>query len=211
VESPLIDPFVVTVEVKDSNDASKPAWRIVTQFANSGSGYIKKIYNGDQEFGGGIATSGQFNRAKDEDVGHTGTDYQYSSTHDQGGESFGDRMGSMAPDKAKVGGNAKGLDAVTWLAAEGARFAPVAALGSAGSPESRYFIKPSPDSWTGYKFLTTSDLMQSWKDAFGKAYNVSAATMAHVVADRGKDSTVEAQPPAGVHYNLTTGARHDQG
>jgi hypothetical protein len=35
--------------------------------------------------------------------------------------------------------------------------------------------------------------------------------MANVVANRGKDSTVEAQPPAGVHYNLTTGARHDQG
>jgi uncharacterized protein DUF4157 len=207
----LIDPFVVAVEIKDSNDASKPAWRIVTQFANSGSGYIKKIYNGDQEFGGGIATSGQFNRAKDDDAAHTGTDYLYSSTHDQGGESFGDRIGSMASDKAKVGGNAKGLDAVTWLAAEGARFAPVAALGSAGSPESRYFIKPNPDNWTGYKFLTTSDLMQSWKDAFGKAYNVSAATMATVVAERGKDSTVETRPPAGVHYNLTTGARHDQG
>ncbi len=207
----LIDPFVVLVEIKDSNDASKPAWRIVTQFANSGSGYIKKIYNGDQEFGGGIATSGQFNRAKDDDAARTGTDYLYSSTHDQGGESFGDRIGSMAPDKAKVGGNAKGLDAVTWLAAEGARFAPVAALGSAGSPESRYFIKPSPDNWTGYKFLTTSDLMQSWKKDFGMQYNISAATMAQVVASSGKDSTVETQPPAGVHFNLTTGARHDQG
>lgn len=89
--------------------------------------------------------------------------------------------------------------------------APIAALGSAGSPESRYFIKPNPDNWTGYKFLTTSDLMQSWKDDFGKQYNVLAATMAHVVADKGKDSTVEAHPPAGVHYNLTMGARHDQG
>ena len=86
-----------------------------------------------------------------------------------------------------------------------------AALGSAGSPESRYFIKPNPDNWTGYKFLTTSDLMQSWKDDFGKQYNISAATMAHVVTDKGKDSTVEAHPPAGVHYNLTMGARHDQG
>lgn len=117
----------------------------------------------------------------------------------------------MAPDKPKVGGNAKGLDAVTWLAAEGARFAPIAALGSAGSPESRYFIKPNPVSWTGYRFLTASDLMQSWKGHFGKQYNISAATMAHMVANSGKDSTVEARPPAGVHYNLTTGARHDQG
>ena len=204
----LIDPFVVTVEIKDSNDLSKPAWQVVTQFANSGSGYIKKIYNGDQEFGGGIAASGRFNKAKDDDAARTGTDYLYSSTHEQGAESFGDRIGGMAPDAAKVGDNAKGLDAVTWLAAEGARFAPVAALGSAGSPESRYFIKPNPDNWTGYKFLTTTNLMQTWKQHFGMQYNISAATMAQVVLDHGKDT--EAQPPVGAHYNLTLGARHDQ-
>jgi len=72
---------------------------------------------------------------------------------------------------------------VTWLAAEGARFAPVAALGSAGSPESRYFIKPNPGNWTGYKFLTTTNLMQTWKEHFGMQYNISAATMAQVVLD----------------------------
>jgi hypothetical protein len=133
--------------------------------------------NGD-EFGGGIAASGQFNRTKGDDVGHTGTDYLYSSTHDQGGESFGDRIGSMALDKARVGGNAKGLDAVTWLAAEGARFAPVAALGSAGSPESRYFIKPNPD-WAGYEFLTTSDLMQSCPSGvYGLAWDTSGRLLA---------------------------------
>jgi hypothetical protein len=204
----LIDPFVVVVEIKDSEDASKPAWQVVTQFANSGSGYIKKIYNGEQEFGGGIAASGRFNGAKDDDAARTGTDYLYSSTHDQGAESFGDRIGGMAPDKAKVGGNAKGLDAVTWLAAEGARFAPVAALGTAGSPESRYFIKPNADNWTGYKFLTTSNLMQVWKEQFEMKYNVLSVKMAEVVGRIGK--VTEAQPPVGAHYNLTLGARHDQ-
>lgn len=143
-------------------------------------------------------------------MGHAGTDYLYSSTHDQGDESFGARIGSMAPSHPKVGDNAQGLDAVTWLAAEGARFAPVAELGSAGSPSSRYFIKPNADDWTGYRFFTTSDLMQSWKELFGKRYGISAATMATVIADRGKGSADEAQPPAGVHYNLTAGARHDQ-
>jgi len=137
-----------------------------------------------------------------------GTDYLYSSTHEQGSESFGDRIGGLAPDKGKVGGNAKGLDAVTWLAAEGARFAPVAALGAAGSPESRFFIKPNPANWTGYKFLTASDLMQTWLDDFEKKYDISAATVAQVVSAKGK--TTEAQPPAGAHYNLTLDARHDQ-
>jgi uncharacterized protein DUF4157 len=205
----LIDPFVVAVEVKDATSADAPAWRVVTQFADSGSGYIKKIYNGAQEFGGGIATASRFRDAKDQDVGHTGTDYLYSSTHEQGSESFGDRIGGLAADKAKVGGNAKGLDAVTWLAAEGARFAPVAALGAAGSPESRYFIKPNADNWTGYKFLTASDLMQTWLEDFEKKYNVAAAKIAEVVGAKGK--TTEAHPPAGAHYNLTLGARHDQG
>lgn len=205
----LIDPFVVNIEVKDSQHADTPAWRVVTQFADSGCGYIKKIFNGAQELGGGIATAGRFNAAKNDDAAATGTDYLYSSTHEQGAESFDDRMGTMAPDQEKVGGNAKGLDAVTWLAAEGACFAPVAALGAAGSPESRYVIKPNAGDWTGYKFLTATDLMQCWGERFERKYNVSAQKMAEVIGAHGK--TTEAQPPAGAHYNLTTGVRHDQG
>ncbi|HEY0195624.1 MAG TPA: DUF4157 domain-containing protein [Kofleriaceae bacterium] len=203
----LIDPFVLAVEIKDSTNLGKPPWLVVTQFAFSGSGYIKKIYNGAQEYGGEITTKQDFNATKDT-AAATKSDFKYSSTHDQGSDSFDHRMGGMGPDKGKVGDNGAGLDAVTWLAAEGARFAPVAALGGAGSPESHYFVKPHAD-WAGYKYLTAADLMQCWKDAFKMKYGVSKEEIAAVVnSARGK--TAVPHPPKGAHYNLLTGARHDQ-
>lgn len=204
----LVDPFVVDVEVKDTASAETPPWRIESQFADSGSGYIKRIYNGAKDLGGSITTAGNFNSKKGDDVGDKSKDYLYSSTHDQGSESFGDRIDGISTDAATKGGNAKGLDAVTWLGAEGARFAPVAKLGTVGSPESRYFIKPNDEDWTGYKFVTATDLMRMWMDDFGKKYDVSSVTIAGVVAAKGK--TTESKPPAGWHFNLTKDARHEQ-
>lgn len=204
----LVDPFVVAVEVADRENADAPAWRVVTQFADSGCGYVKKVYNGAQGVGGGIATKERFDEKKGDAVGHSGTDYLYSSTHEQGPASFDSRIGAISGDAGKVGDNAPGLDAVTWLAAEGARFAPIAALGGAGSPESRFFIKPSAENWTGYKYLTASDLMRMWLTDFKKAYDIPADKVAEVVTAKGK---TEDAPPRGAHYNLTLGARHDQG
>jgi hypothetical protein len=204
----LIDPFVVDVEVKDRAKPGDPAWRIVTQFADSGSGYIKKIYNGAQDLGGSIATAQDFAAKKGDAPADKGADYLYSSTHEQGAESFGDRMGGIARGSDQRGGNAKGLDAVTWLAAEGARFAPMAKLGTVGSPESRFFVKPNAGDWTGYKFVTATDLMRMWLTDFEKKYDVSTQKLAEVVNAKGK--TTEAQPPAGWHYNLTGDARHEQ-
>lgn len=202
----LIDPFLVSVVVADESGKSAGDWRFITQFADSGAGYIKQIHNGRQNLGGSIETAQSFAASKDtatlDDRG-----YGYSSTHDQGAENFDSRIKGVASGKTKHGDNSKGLDAVTWLAAEGARFGPVAALGGKGSPESHYFIKPNAD-WTGYKYYTAIMLMQSWGRDFGKRYGVTTATMRGVVTAQGKSDVAE--PPKGWHYNLTTGAEYEK-
>jgi hypothetical protein len=137
-----------------------------------------------------------------------GRDARVRRTHEQGSESFDARIGGISKDENTKGGNAKGLDAVTWLAAEGARFASIAKLGGVGSPESRFFIKPNSENWTGYKFLTTSDLIRMWLSDFEKKYNVSTAELREKVVTNGK--ATEANPPNGWHYNLTDDVKHEQ-
>lgn len=196
----LIDPFLVSVVVEDSSGKSAADWSFATQFADSGSGYIKQILYGKLNLGGNIRTAQDFAAEKDTNTPDDRA-YVYSSTHEQGEESFASRISGIKSGNDTLGGNAKGLDAVTWLAAEGARFEPVAALGGKGSPKSHYFIKPNATDWVGYKYYTAIQLMQSWKVNFGKKYGVTAEDMERVVATSGKDDVAE--PPSGWHYNLT--------
>lgn len=205
----LIDPFLIHIEVTPTVAGARP-WKFLTQFSDSGRGYVIKIFHGTQNieaniednraFRGGAARPGTSTQA----VGGNSAGYLYSSTHDQEDESFQDRINNVQgsnPATDTKGQFGRGFDALTWLAAEGARFNAVEQLGGMGSPESRFFIKPN-DNWNGSKYLTTIQLMQNWKVWFDFQYDITNAQLAAVVSREGTDQNA---PPPGAHYNLTRG------
>ncbi|MFZ4508075.1 MAG: eCIS core domain-containing protein [Fimbriimonas sp.] len=199
----LIDPFLVNVAV--GADAAK--WEFLTQFADSGVGYIIRIKDGTHNVAGDIKTRDGFRASKEEAVGGR-EGYVYSSTHKQEGASFASRIATLGvadPDSDQKGKHHEAFDAITWLAAEGARFEPIRKLGGSGSPESHFFVKPNEDNWEGAKSVTTSHLMQNWGEPFERRYGITADEVAGYVDENG---TEIAGLPAGSHFNLTKDEKH---
>lgn len=198
-ELATIDPFVTKTTITPPLGAN--AWEIDTQFADSGTGYITKIKRGDLNISGSIDTSHGFNATKN-NAAATNADFKFSSTHDQGPKTFGQKIGGMSAHHAgsKIGTNHEGFDALTWIAAEGARFEPVRELGDKASPQSLFFN--TTDNWKQIRAVNLSWLMQNWKDSFGKRYNNSAIQISTVVGAAGRVMNL---PINGLAYKLNVG------
>ena len=209
-----IDPFVSKITVTPTTGLNRTPWEIDTQFADSGSGYITKIKKGDQDISGSIATRPDFEGKKgkngnpdipgkkDETTGNK-DDYSFSSTHEQTTGSFGSKVDAMtghSPGDTK-GKDHEGFDAITWMAAEGARFRPVKTLGARATPQTKFFIFPSVKNWQTIKAVDSTWLMQKWGVVFHKKYNIPSKRMAAVV--QGQPTITF--PKKGLMYNLNTG------
>ena len=101
----------------------------------------------------------------------------------------------------------EGFDAITWMAAEGARFQPVKLLGGKASPQSLFFIIPNQHNWQKIKAVNLVWLMQNWGVEFNKKYNVSATTIKTKVIGNSEDKF----PSIGHLYNLDTNKIIDAG
>ncbi len=200
-----VDPFLVELTFKSSLKGHRP-WTISTQFAHSGTGYIVKIKNGERDLTGTIKTAGDFANLENEEANNK-NEYAFSSTHDQSDEMFSNKVRGLGKHEEgdTKGSKEHGLDAITWLAAEGARFQPVKALSDVAKPGTEFYMKPNNGNWTGARSATLSWLMVNWGGVFGKAYDIAPATIAVGMtgATLGNGLTRIDHVPAGARYNLT--------
>ena len=195
-----VDPFLVKLIFTSKQVRQRP-WEITTQFADSGTGYITRIKNGEKDLTGTIKTQADFialgnNPAVNKD------EYVYSSTHDPNAQLFSEKISNISGYRAGStrGENELGLDAITWLAAEGARFEPVRKMGKYSKPQTQFYVKPDPHGWAGARSCTLAWLMTNWGGHFNRAYNIPAATVAAIVALNGAAIN---HAPAGRRFNLT--------
>jgi len=198
----LVDPFLYELTLT-SNRTGDNEWIITTQFADSAAGYITQVVVGNKDITGTMVTSGEFRMERGKWAEEDGANaYIYSSTHEQGDTSFEQRVESLRgyEEDDQLGTQSRGLDAITWLAAEGARFKPVAEMKGKAKPQTQFYIKPQAKGWRGAKYVTLTWLMQNWGTHFNKAYGVEAETIASVVQQHGQPLTAK---PSVSSYNLT--------
>gem|GEM_PF-6002888 len=212
-----IDPFLMkltfrTVHKPTPNDR-RPAprdWVTTTQFAHSGDGYIIEIDNGEKDIRGRIMTAVDFGNAANADAADRNA-YAFSSTHEHANVQFGEQLrqvtGHEQGDKQTKHG--AGLDAFTWMAAEGARYAPVAALGAAAKPATVFYSKPNKSGWTNARGVSLTWLMQNWGGPFQRAYNIPAATILHQVTTLGLPALADMNGYGGAITTLSAGKRYN--
>jgi hypothetical protein len=209
----FIDPFLMKLTFKvdyhppPGDRRPRPRdWVTTTQFSHSANGYLIEIDNGEKDIRGRILTAADFANVVGQAAANR-RDYNFSSTHVQGGGMLGTRVAGLAPHEAGDTKDAhhEGFDAFTWLAAEGARYQPVAMLGEKASPTSAFYIKPAAHGWAGARSVTLTWLMQNWGGPFQGAYNIDAATMRTVIGAPAMPAgaVAIAAAPAGRRYNLT--------
>lgn len=195
------DPFILRV-VLASVKPGQEAWEIDTQFNDSATGYITRVQVGNKGISGKIVSPADFALLSPTPAA-AADEYVYSSTHTLAGPDLETRMGGLAPPAPgdTRGGQDVGLDAVTWLAAEGARFIPVAELGGAARPNSIFYTKPKAKGWKDAMSVNLQWLAWNWGAFFGRRYNITAEEIATVVAVNGANINSK---PGGVSYNLST-------
>ena len=195
-----IDPFLVKLTFQSALHRGKD-WEITTQFSHSATGYIVKVKNGEKDITGEIVTAGEFANVSNNAAANK-NQYVYSSTHVQNPDSFKNTANTLGGHEE---GNSRGeyhegLDALTWMAAEGARFQPVAKLGNRAKPQTHFYLKPNRHNWQGARSVDLVWLMSNWGLHFQRAYDIPTATIAGVVAAQG--NPINGAPP-GLRYNLT--------
>jgi len=198
----LVDPLIVRM-IFESEQQGEYNWEVDTQFADSAKGYIVRVHDGKNDITGTIVTAGDF-AAHGGAATITSNDLLYSSTHvPGGGVSVGTRVGNLHDHQ---GGNTRGgqhdaLDAFTLIGAEGARFRPVAELGSHITVGANFYTKPKK-GFKGAHNVTLQWLYTNWGALFGSAYDVTKETMVPVVNANGVAINGK---PAKPNYNLTSG------
>lgn len=202
-----VDPFLVEFTFNSTMRGHRP-WVITTQFADSGTGYLVKIKNGEKDITGTIKTAADIGNLGN-DPATSKTDFIYSSTHDQSDALFSNKIRDIGQHEEGSTRSEKehGFDAITWLAAEGARFEPVRKMDADAKPTTEFYSKPGP-GWTNARSATLSWLMQNWGPRFGKQYNITAATIAGIMGlvplPLPPGLTAITRAPQGPRYNLAT-------
>lgn len=178
----LVDPFIAQLTIPVAGAAAP--WIIQTNFSNASFGYIIDINVGPHNVHGQIAPSlGDFN-AMSAQVPGVGNLHTYSPGHDELDQNtVGTQIGTVAPG-ASHGANHLGLDAVTKLAAEGARFEPVRQLGTNLKLGSRFFAIDHDTNRV--KYLDFKKLYQRWGTWFGRAYAIPSTDVRREVLAHGR-------------------------
>ncbi len=198
----LVDPFIVRM-VFESEQRGQNNWEVDTQFADSAKGYVVRVHDGKNDITGTIVTAGDF-AAETGNPTATSTDLVYSSTHVPGGvASVGTRVGNLHEHQGgdTRGGQHDALDAFTLIGAEGARFRPVAELGSSATMGANFYTKPGK-GFKGAHNVNLPWLYANWGLHFRSGYDITKETMATVVNANGMAIN---QKPAKPNYNLTSG------
>ncbi|MEP1032664.1 DUF4157 domain-containing protein, partial [Ekhidna sp.] len=175
----LIDPFISQLTIPVVGAAAP--WIIRTNFSHASFGYIIDIDIGPHNVHGQIAASVPAFTAISGAVPGVAAPHVYSPGHDTTNlNTVGQQIGTVAGGSTH-GANHIGLDAVTKLAAEGARFEPVRQLGTNLKINSIFFATSHSDNQV--KYLDFQTLYQRWGTWFGRAYSItSAAVKAQVLA-----------------------------
>ncbi len=174
----LIDPFISQLTIPVIG-AGAP-WIIRTNFSHASFGYIIDIAVGPHNVHGQIAASVPAFNAISGAAPVGAAPHIYSPGHDTANlNTVGQQIGTLVPG-ATHGANHVGLDAVTKLAAEGARFEPVRQLSTNLKVNSIFF---TIDLNNQVKYLDFQTLYQRWGTWFGRAYSItSAAVRAQILA-----------------------------
>ena len=200
----LIDPFITRITIPQTGAQD---WIFETNWSESANSYITLVKVGSKNLTGRIRDAGTFAGVRD--VKPYAQDFQYSSAHDQGTEhTVGEQIENLkTPGWTQYGSptneeNHPGFDAVTKLAAEGARFAPVRAMGTHLKQDTKFFTT----NYAGQiKYLTFQQLYANWGAYFNRQYGINAATIAAQINLHGAD--LNGQVDLQADYDITNDTR----
>ena len=203
----LVDPFIAQITIPVAGAAAP--WIIQTNFSHASFGYIIDIDVGPHNVHGHIATSVDAFNAISAQIPAAGVVHHYSPGHDDADQTtVGAQMATVAPG-ATHGANHLGLDAVTKLAAEGARFEPVRQLGTHLKFGSRFFAMDYDAHHIQYLDFRT--LYQRWGHWFGRAYAIPSADVRREVLAHGEELTRPLDLPSDYDTDAATPAQNQVG
>lgn len=205
----LVDPFILELTIPPPHAQDMPvnpslAWVFQTNFSDSAFGYITRIRIGPKDVTGQIKPDTEFSGIKGQPL--SPEEFSYSNIHDTAEEpTVGEQIDAINREGTNEENN-PGFDAVTKLAAEGARFRPVRKLGLSLRVGSRFYAAV-PGTPTLAKFLTFPLLYGRWHRWFGRGYQITAADVKAQVLTRPQAGTLQlpADPVPG-DYDLDTDA-----
>lgn len=193
-----IDPFIVRITVPQKD---KDSWIFETNFSANALGYITKVKNGAKNLTAFLIAKSAFDEVGVQDATPDNDNFKFSPQHDQEvDKSVGEQIETLASGK-KNKENHVGFDAITKLAAEGARFEPVRKLGTDLKVDSKFFTKTDPSTDQG-KCLTFLFLYRNWGGHFNHTYQTPAATLKTVATNHGDNFTINQSSVKENDYDL---------
>jgi len=171
---PMIDPFILQVVIPQTGTASD--WVFDVNYSEASLGYIIRIAEAPHGITGTIHDAGTFDLPLQNALPLDNA-FEFSSGHDTIDlRSVGDQIDTIASGQTNQQ-NHIGLDAITKIAAEGARFEPIRELGMDLSMASKFYAY-NPDTHR-IEYLTFLQLYANWgrADWFNRRYGISTQTV----------------------------------
>ncbi len=182
----LIDPFITRITIPQTGAGN---WVFETNWSEAANSYITRVRVGSKNLTGRIRDAGNYNAVRD--LKPYAQQFEYSSAHDIGtNKNVGEQIdGLKAPNYTSWGSptneeNHEGFDAVTKLAAEGARFVPVRMMGTNLKQNSRFF---TTDIFGVIRYLSFQEMYANWGNPqwFNRQYGITTPMVIAQVAAHG--------------------------
>ncbi len=176
-----LDPFFHSVKIPYKNKGKSEKIELVFQHAKNWTGYVEAVYDSANKGTSAVPTmyDSDSESASTEKSGINNQNghyrnLKYSNRHD-------DKSGRLLLDLTE-GDDEQSFDAYTKIAGEGARWICVRKHTSKLWDGTRFFTKSGVNP-RNVDFVYFADLWKTWKDTFGKAYDIPDATVkTHIAA-----------------------------
>jgi hypothetical protein len=170
-----LDPFFHSVKIPYKNKGKSEKIELVFQHAKNWTGYVEAVYDSANKGTSAVPTmydsdSESASTGKDGSNNQNGhyRNLKYSNRHD-------DKSGRLLLDLTE-GDDEQSFDAYTKIAGEGARWICVRKHTGKLWDGTRFFTKSGVNP-RNVDFVYFADLWKTWKDTFGKAYDIPDATV----------------------------------
>ena len=176
-----LDPFFHSVKIPYKNKGKSEKIELVFQHAKNWTGYVEAVYDSANKGTSAVPTMydlGSESASTDKSGSNNQNGHyrnlKYSNRHD-------DKSGRLLLDLTE-GDDEPSFDAYTKIAGEGARWICVRKHAGKLWDETRFFTK-SRRNPRNVDFVYFKDLWKTWKDTFGKEYDIPDATVkSHILA-----------------------------
>jgi len=191
-----LDPFQTKLTVADSETGN--TWTFWTQWSTHAYGYITRI---SEPSAPGTARVGtikpktQYEGLSAQPIGPQ-TGLIYSAAHTPSPAPLSDLF-TKRGEVGTRGEYGERFDAITKLAAEGARFSPMEMLGDKAQWDSRFYVTLTD---TEVLYATYEELIKRWGPWFGKGYSLPAERISVKISELMRPSYLK--PRAGTDYDL---------